>query len=254
MPYPMSPIMGSIEAPLDLTNATYDLGLHTASATKRSEIGRRLITDDGRVYRYCLATTGGVDAYHGAISLADDVIGEVVDTDAPSAAASIGETSTFITQTGFVKDQLVGAYLFMYATTGGQFRRIVHNDASLAAKTKIFVDQPWDQAIAGTEYCEMFENPYSLCTKTATAKASTIAVPACTAASGYYFWGQTWGPCVVSPGHALEPTGHRRAVGFGTNGCVFLIYSYHDAGMAHAGFVLNYNSDNGPLIMLQISV
>ena len=250
MPYAMTPIMGSIESPLDLTNATYDLGLHTASLTKRSEIGRRLITDDGRAYRYCRATTGGVDAYHGANGLADEVIAEVIDTDAPSAAASIGGTTTYITQTGFAKDELVGAYIFVYATTGGQLRRVVHNDASLAAKTKIEVDQPWDQAIAGTEWTEMFENPWSLCTKTATNAASIVCVPACTAATLYYFWGQVAGPCVVSPGEAMTGTTEVRQVVFGANGAVFEEASHSD--WQHAGWMMNKGTPYGPLIMLEI--
>ena len=250
MLYSNVPIVGGGATPKDY-GAT-ELGGHAAELTQRSDVGRLWIKNDGRVHRYCKATTGGVDAYHGCLSLADDVIGEVIDTDSPSAAAAIGGTETYITQTGFVKDQLVGAYIFIYATTGGQLRRVVHNDASLSAKTKIYVDEPWDQAIAGTEYCEMFENPWSLCTKTATAKASTVAVPTCTAAASYFFWGQVHGPCVVSPGHTLTPSSHHRQVGFGTNGAVFLISSYPDEGMQTAGWVMNYNSDNGPLIFLTI--
>jgi len=249
--YSNVPIQGGGAEPKDYAGT--GLGLHACETTQRHAVGRRLITDDGRVYRYCLATTGGVDGYHGCMSLADDVIGEVITVTSPSAAASIGGLSTYITETGFVKDQLVGAYIFIYdASGGGQFRRVAHNDASLTSKTKIYVDEPWDQAIAGTEYAEMFENPWSLCTKTATGKACIIAVPACTAAASYYFWGQTWGPCVVSPGETIVPSGDIRQVVFGSNGAIFLETTHSD--YQTAGFILNYNSDNGPLLMLQISI
>ena len=254
MLYSNVPIVGGGATPKDYSRTT-ELGLHATELTQRSAVGRRAITDDGRVFRHCRATTGGVDGYHGCMSLADDVIGEVITVTSPSAAASIGGLSTYITETGFVEDDpaLVGGYIFIYdASGGGQFRRIVHNDASLTSKTKIYVDEPWDQAIAGTEYCEIFENPWSLCTKTATGKACIIAIPACTAAASYYFWGQTWGPCVVSPGETIVPSGDIRQVVFGSNGAIFLETTHSD--YQTAGFVMNYNSDNGPLLMLQISI
>ena len=77
-------------------------------------------------------------------------------------------------------------------------------------------------------------------------------MPACTAATGYYFWGQTWGPCVVSPGETIAPSGDIRQLVFGSNNAVFM--EAHGTDYQHAGFVMNYNSDNGPLIMLQISI
>jgi hypothetical protein len=117
--------------------------------------------------------------------------------------------------------------------------------------TVVYVDRPFDQVIAGTEYCEIFHNPYAACTKTATDKAATVAVPACTALATYYFWGQTWGPCVCSPGETIIPSADIRQLVFGANNAVFL--ESHGADFQHAGFVLNYNSDNGPLLMLQIS-
>ena len=75
--YSNVPIVGSGAEPKDHSRTT-ELGLHAAETTQRSAVGRRAITDDGRVYRYCLATTGGVDAYHGCLSRATDVIAEVI--------------------------------------------------------------------------------------------------------------------------------------------------------------------------------
>ena len=247
-PLVLLPTLTAISDPLDLASTGYSLGIHLAETTQRYVLGQRLKRPDGSVYRYCLATTGGVDGYHACNALATDVIAEVL-----TIAAAIGDTQFAITETGFTKNQLQGAYVFIYdASGGGQKRYVTGNEASGSTTTIIYVSEPFDQAIAGTEYCEMFANPYSLCTKTATGKASAVAVPACTADSGEYFWGQTRGPCVVSPGETITPSGHRRGVGFGTNGAVFLLYNHHDAGMAYAGYVLNYNSNDGPLIMLQL--
>jgi len=246
--YSNVPIIGSGALPKDYN--TTELGLHACELTQRSDVGRRAITDDGRAYRYCKATTGGVDAYHGANGLADEVIAEVITTTSPSAAAAIGTRETYITQTGFVEDELVGAYIFIYATIGGQLRRVVHNDKSLTSKTRIVVDEPWDQTIAGTEYTDMFENPWSLCTKTATNAASIVCVPACTAAASYYFWGQVKGPCVVSPGEAITGTTEVRQVVFGANGAVFEEASHSD--WQHAGWIMNKGTPYGPLIMLEI--
>jgi len=247
--YPFHPLYGPATSPRDTHNHDYDLGLRAHSTVQEHTIGRRHITFDGRVYRYCLATTGGVDGYHGCKSLAGDALAENLAT-----AQAIGDSEITITETGFTLDELAGAYVFIYgASGGGSLHYILGNDVSGATTTRIKLLDKLHEAIT-TNYCEMFHNPYSLCSKTATNKASTIAVPACTAVSGEYFWGQTWGPCVCSPGEAITPSSHRRQVVFGTNNAVFLDYNNHDEGMQHAGFVLNYNSDDGPLIMLQISI
>jgi len=249
--YPFHPIPWN-GMPYDLHNHNVNLGLRAHSTVQEHTVGRRHLTFDGRVYRYCLATTGGVDGYHACKSLAGDALGEALAT-----AAAIGDTEIWITETGFTKDQMQGGYAYIYgADGGGSLHYILGNDVSGTTKTRVKLLEPLHEAIT-TNYCEIFYNPYGYCTKTATGKASCIAVPACTAASGEYFWGQTWGPCVVSPGETITPSGDNRQLTFGSNNAVFVEGHGETAGTTsyqHAGFVMNYNSDNGPLIMLQISM
>jgi hypothetical protein len=244
--YPFNPIDWQA-GPIDTHNHDYNLGLRAHGTVQQHAIGRRHITFDGRVYRYCLATTGGVDGYHACKSLAGDALGEALAT-----AQSIGDTEITVTETGFTLDELAGGYVFIYgASGGGSLHYIIGNDVSGATTTRVKLLDPLHEAIT-TNYCEMFYNPYGYCTMTATGKAACIAVPACTAASGEYFWGQTWGPCVVSPGETITPSADIRQLVFGSNNAVFL--ESHGNDYQHAGFVMNYNSDNGPLMMLQISI
>ncbi len=246
MQYPFNPISWQ-GGPIDTHNHDYDLGIRAHSTVQQHTIGRRHITFDGRVYRYCLATTGGVDGYHGCKSLAGDALAEALAT-----AQSIGDSEITVTETGFTKDELAGAYVFIYgASGGGSLHYIIGNDVSGTTTTRIKLLDKLHEAIT-TNYCEMFYNPYGYCSKTAVGKAATIAVPACTAASGEYFWGQTWGPCVCSPGETITPSGDIRQLVFGSNNAVFL--ESHGTDYQHAGFVMNYNSDDGPLMMLQISI
>jgi len=243
--YPCTPLtLGAM--PMDHSGTT-ELGLRTNETVQKHVIGRRVLTFDGRVYRYCLATTGGVDGYHACKSLAGDALGEALAT-----AQSIGDNEITVTETGFTKNELAGAYVFIYgASGGGSLHYITGNDASGGTTTRIDLLERLHEAIT-TNYCEMFYNPYGYCTKTATNKAACIAVPACAADASEFFWGQTWGPCVVSPGETITPSGDIRQLAFGANNAVFLKANVTNG--QHAGFVMNYNSDNGPLIMLQISI
>lgn len=244
--YPFNPLDWPA-IPRDRHNHDYDLGLRAHSSVKEYTIGTRHITFDGRVYRYCLATTGGVDGYHGCKSKAGDALGEALEV-----AQSIGDSEITVTETGFTEDELQGGYVFIYgASGGGSLHYIIGNDVSGDTKTRVKLLDKLHEDIT-TNYCEMFYNPYGYCTKTPIVKAATIAVPACTADDTEYFWGQTWGACVVSPGETIVPSNEIRQLVFGNNSAVFM--ESHGTDYQHAGFVMNYNSDNGPLMMLQISI
>ena len=232
--------------PIDTHNHDYNLGLRAHSSVQQHNIGRRHLTFDGRVYRYCLATTGGVDGYHGCNTTSGTALYEALAT-----AQSIGDTEITMTQTGFTKDQLTGGYAFIYgASGGGSLHYIIGNDVSGTTTTRVKLLDPLHEAIT-TNYCEVFYNPYAACTMTATSDSSVVAVPACTAATTEYFWGQTWGPCVISPGETLTG-GAKRSLAFGNNGAVF--DETHAVDLQHAGFIMNQGTAYGPLVMLQISI
>lgn len=252
--YPHLPIYAG-GTPHDYTETTggvhgRNLGLYTAESTQRYVIGARSITWDGRVYKYCKAAAAVV-SYHGAGTTATHNF-----TPESAGTVAIGDTYLDITETGFVDDELAGCYLILYGGSDHVVNRVViSNDASLSTTTRLYLDGPVSVAIT-TPYAEIFNNPYKYITNAPAAHQSTVCVPAVNGSAADFVWGQTWGPCVVSPGESVHPPeNEKRELVWGENYCVFKSNSAADTYKQHAGFLLNSSATQyGPLIMLQISV
>ena len=77
-----------------------------------------------------------------------------------------------------------------------------------------------------------------------------------------YFWGQTYGPCWISPGSdwaSIGDTALERDVYFTADGTIngAVALSGAVAGNQYAGFILDETSEDNdalPFVMLQISV
>ena len=237
-------------APMDFSG-TAEMGIYATSTTQRHAISRRTLTWDGRVFRYCKAG-GACVAYHGAGSEAKHAYaGEAL-----VSSVVVGDMSVLVTQAGFAKDELRGGYITVYGAGDHAMNRlIIGNDISGTTTTRIYIDGPI--SVAGdTLYHEVFQNPYKYITTVALNYACRVCVPAVNIADLSYGWGQTWGPCVVSPG---EDVGTRAVeqdnMVFGPNGGVWKTDSAADTYKQKAGFILNSGSTTyGPLIMLQISI
>ena len=227
------------------------LGLHTAETTQRYTIGTRHITWDGRVYKYCLAYALA-RSYYGACTTATHAYaGEAL-----VSSVAVGDKFVTVTETGFTENELRGGFICVYgASDNAMNRMIVGNDASATTTTKIFIDGPITTA-GDTLYHEVFQNPYKYISSVALNYACCVCVPAVNIVAGSYGWGQTWGPCVVTP---AEDVG-TRAVGqdnmvFDDSNGVRKTNAAADTYRQKAGFLLNQGiTTYGPLIMLQISV
>ena len=233
-------------------SGTTELGIYHVETPQRHAYGRRLITWDGRVYKYCLALDAVV-SYHGA----GQSKAAVMTYESVGSNQSIGDTELLIDVTGITKNQLVGGYIAIYnASDVMQWRGIIGNDATVSTTTKVYLDAPLHAAITtAASNAEVFENPYRYCTHVANEYTSTICVPAAGAGAGYNFWGQTWGPCLLSPGADIDdPGAGARNLVFGGNYVLFKNASKTSG--QNAGFYLNQGSTNiaGPAIMLQISI
>jgi len=247
---PVTPL-GPEASAMDFSGST-ELGIYHVETTQRHAYGRRLITWDGRVYKYCLALDAVV-SYHGAGQSAD----ALMTYESVGSNQSIGDTELLIDVTGITKNQLVGGYAAIYnASDVMQWRGIIGNEATSGTTTKIYLDAPLHAAITtAASSIEVFENPYRYCTHVANEYTSTICVPAAGAGAGYNFWGQTWGPCIVSPGEDIDdPAAAKRNLVWGGNYALFTDASKPEG--QHAGFYLNQGSSGiaGPAIMLQISI
>jgi len=256
--------------------------LYKQSTTQYYAIGTRLVTPDGRVFRYAKCTAsrttamamffnGGLFATVGAdggavlpiaIAACDTTVTATI------AATDGSNQGSYEAADGAVaKDELFGGYLYLYGTNGGagsdtyqrENRMIIGNTAKVAGAGTILieVDEPFVYAHAKTIKIEIWGNPWATLAMIAEDYTSCAGFPAPgTVNSGYYFWCQTWGPIRIS-GHNynLGETAGERNLWFGPDGS---IRSSAIQGASncrqHAGFLLPRTSASrgNTFMMLQI--
>ena len=268
--------------------------LYTASTTKheRYNIGDRVVTPDGRVFRYSIAGTGGVVPGLGAaqgnkVNISASAPAQVAPTSPvltglTLSAGAIGDSAVTVTvgassgvnaDGAVLADAMRGGYIIIGddAYTTVQNRGILGNDAVAAGggTMNVYLDSPLIKAVVpGTTYIEVFPNPYSnmiLGGGSNIGLISFLGIPAAPATVGQYFWLQTWGPTWITPGGgwtAAEQyaTNDRNVyfVGDGSvNGWNASALGANTPGYQKAGFVMEFTASNSggpPMIMLQISV
>jgi len=246
------------------------MGLYVIETAQRFVYGQRLLTVDGRVFKYC-NSLGTLLSGFGAANIAPYNIAAVL-----PAACAVGDTKVLVTiastdgyaaNGAVAENELVGAYFI--AGNGEslvQNRMIIANTAVAATGGTITVTL--DGGIANvmtksSSYCEIILNPYRYLSKGAYQYQAFMCVPALNAGSGYKFWGQTWGPCWVTPGGGDTTPGSsindRSAFFVGDGSVNFGTYILGSAlrGHQYAGFAIEQTSASltaCPLLMLQISI
>lgn len=130
--------------------------------------------------------------------------------------------------------------------------RIVGNDLSYTSDTymKVYIDPPLAATEASTP-CDLIPSPYARVGAPASVGTgrSVVVVPEILVTDTYYFWGQTRGPCWVTP-NAGWTTASTRVCEFHTDGTIKA-----GAGVAlqHAGYLLQANAaDDDSHIMLML--
>lgn len=224
------------------------LGVYAVETTKRYIPGTRKITWDGRVFKYAYAISAVVP-YHGCHA---GEAGALSYTACPSAV-SAGQRYAIATLASRTEDDLAGGYFVLYHSTIDNTTQygIVGNEATSGTTTRIYLDAPTAYASTTSFAHEVYENPYRECSHTTSGTLAILGVPMMNASSEY-FWMQTWGPCLVSGGEALDTAVDCRVVKWGSNNVLF-DDATKTAGQI-AGYQLQGDNDNaGPLIMLMCS-
>ena len=256
------------------TRGAWDF-LYRASSVKDENynIGDRVCLPDGRVFRYALAS-GTCNTEVGAYKAKKTNTVAVAPVQAAGAGAvdSLTVTVTIDTEIGVLttgvlsEDELAGGYIVIGngSAQHPQMRFIVGHPALTTAggSLTLTLDSPLDIAVtAATTTIELMENPYyNLKADNAGGEyVSFVGIPAAVAASGEYFWVQTWGPCWVTSDGATCNSANDREIFFVANGSVVSGGTITYAGSAYqrAGFALDMSgsaSSNAPMIMLQISI
>jgi hypothetical protein len=267
--YPGMPLPAG-SAPLDFSGST-EFGPYATETTQKHAYGRRMITWDGRVFKYGNAIAK-LAAGYGAFNLSLADVSDLINSVSPAAIVA-GDKTTTVTiaaTEGYASDGVVAANelagAFITIGHGSQYltetRMIISNTAvaSGGGTTTIEVDYPFALAHDAGVACEVPFNPYRYL-GAASEVASVMCVPnVVVAASGYKFWGQTWGPCWCVPGGGDAPgdTANEREVFFvgdgSVNGGVSLTL---EKGYQRAGFIIDTTEAGTgcmPLVMLQISI
>jgi hypothetical protein len=250
--------------PEDLKRGICDI--YNIDTVQKWTLGKRVVTADGRVFRYgyahaaCLAgygafNTAGYDATHG-IGFAGETV---------HLAAAAGASTVVVHIAGVAANDWAGGYIVIGhgSTATTQQRRILSNTAtdSTTGHVVITLDAPLRLALtAASEFIEVFANPYSHLESAGGDYASVMGVAACTLAAGEYGWFQTWGPCWCCPGGGdttPQDSVNDRCMYFvgdgSTNGGTQLTL---EKGYQLAGFVIDMTGSgvtSSPLVMLQIS-
>ena len=261
----------------DLSGGTAGHLLRASGTTQRFDLGARLVTADGRVFRYAKAGGTLVSGYgcepwnqahikRGQIAAnapigVTSVVVDVAATDGIQTAHA-GPSNGVIS-----KDELKGGYIAMEQIVGEvdnvQNRMILGNTATGVGGGEMTVkfDAPLDVALTvDTEYASCIASPYADVRSTTYGSAPCIGVPCVIGAAGHYLWIQTWGICWVVAQPRIGGQLYASQVVFRHDGTVDL-HIYGDGNITcqqHGGFVVTefkeMTGGYGAWVMLQISV
>ena len=281
---------GSEVAPIDGPFWKY---IYSASTVKmqKYDIGDRVVTPDGRVFRYSLAggtveTEFGVCAPDASITNAVapaqvnptstilgvvQTAGQVGDT---VLTITIGATDGVLGNGTLAKDVLRGGYVVINNGTNQhpQFRGITGNDVLTTAggSVNIYLDGPietvrigsttYTGVVVGTTnieaYLPLYGNVKGM-NAVNSAYVSCIGAAAVRATVGQYFWVQTWGPVWLTSNGITGEAANGRDIYINTDGSVRGQTGTTYAGYQRIGTGMDKsasNASNGPEIMLQISI
>lgn len=250
--------------------------LYRASTVKDEKwnVGDRVVTSDGRVFRYSNAyaeVQSGYLARNWQSGNTYAVLAAAAAIGATSVEVTIG-ASDFIGSGVIATDELAGGYIVLnHNTEDPQFRGIVGNDSCTTAGGTITVhlDAPIAvEALTTSSGCEILPNPYKYLVGNSgdynNGFTSFLGVPVVNATAGQYFWLQTWGPVWITPpsSGASAPgytSGDREVYALPQNGTLVSgTTTVIEGGIQHIGFIIEKDpggtATGAPFIMLQISI
>jgi len=229
--------------------------VHEASTTQKYPIGT-IFDAFGLRYRYCRCKTAIVTPHRGNPALiyapwVDSVVVTNLQWGADAATCSGVEGENFFTLTfaaacdvARVKDIMQGGLMTVWDTLNVWQYRIIGNDASYEVASaddtmKVYVDPPLIQDFTDipTDGLPSAYNFAGASGSVSTMYSVCVVSPIIVDAESF-FWGQTRGPCWVTP-TAGWTTASNRMCEFHTDGT---IQASAHAGLQHAGYMLAANN------------
>lgn len=232
------------------------------SITQKYSIGARLETPDGRVFRYCKAGAAIATSINGCANFNKPYEGN-----RPATAYAVGAKEIVITtisggntQSNTAKNAYQGGYIW-FQMDPHMFHLIVSNTVSDGTNQILTLDRgllhilPASASGSDTMWVTIWTSPYANVQKAAGGMVSVVCKPLINITSGYYFWGQTWGPAFFQAGGtAPGKTASYRTAVFATDGAV-LDAASGAVGNQRAGDILSQttSSDGDQLVMLRLA-
>lgn len=291
-PYPSVPIMlHQGETAIDYTGNS-KLSIYAAETTKRFAYGCPAIDlMDGSIFRYGLATTGGVTSQFGAANsyggnsagsqYNNTISSAVAPTQTGDATGAIGMTCIKVTITAYdgvasdgvvTENELIGgtAIIGNGAYQYPDVRRIIANTGKVAGAGSIFVwlNAPITSTIAawtassGTAAAniEILANTYKALVSgnySPNAYVSFMGIPNITAAATYNFWLRRKGPVWITSNSNTNYAANSRDLFFVSNGSIVSgdAITYAGAAYQRAGYAMEKTSSTHsgpPLCFLQL--
>lgn len=215
------------------------------SATPQYEVGTRIQVGQ-RVFHYCRART----ALSNKRGEGDG--GTLLEMLNAFAVANLGDlTVTLITAAPVVNEYRGGYFAAFDAAAllpAVTLVRIRDNDAPVGANTTFHLKDPLPRQvrIAGADSCDVHRNIYNNVTGRAggpvgASSQATVCIPLIDVTLGWYFWGQTWGPClgIAHAAGGLGAVAGESGVWFSDDGTIATQAECASAGLSqYAGFML----------------
>jgi len=239
-------------------------------ATKGQRLGQRGFTEDGRVFRYMRAdpTYGITYPYWAAADSHKYDTSEAYDCleATTSTAKVIGDFTldAVDTNTDHVADWFAEGYAFLTVGSIIYQARIRKNTAGHATTAVVFsLYNPLPLAVAAGSQIQVFPSIYSAVVSCHPASGGNdgqkvkVCMPIVPVTKSYYFWGQTWGPCMGIPSEAFPRGTYEADLVFSSDGSVKLRADWSANNInQHAGYrIPHYTEDpTGALIYFQLEI
>jgi len=239
--------------------------IYEVGTTKKYALGTRLVTADGRVFRYAKAE-GDLIANRGAVNhqIYSGITGGIVSAFASGVTEVNILLDTVTSGSSFfgVENNMEGGSIVLATGAPTICRQIVKHKAGSDAETiTITLDGPTTRAITAAEMAEVMRNPYQALSQTIhTTTCSIMGVTQNAWSAGEYGWIQTWGVSWVTPSLGTLGCGmYDRELVFLGNGTIVQSTDYDPTSTSHqhAGFLINRTVPTTwsvpPFMMIQIS-
>jgi len=199
--------------------------IRTETATQIHPLGTRGYTTDGRIFRYCKNGTTALTI--GNLNQMPTAHAHFTDGGALLTAATTLSTSVTLTLTGAsitTANAMAEGYLMTKdAATQGQMMIIKSHPIAVAADTTVKFNLEEDSTLTdavttGTTVFGFWHNMYYECivTPNGIPTAMILGVNTMAITASYFFWIQTWGPCLCVLTGAAAVVGHGMCVDTGT--------------------------------------